>query len=154
MKPENIADHDRSQKRFAILLIAIGCGLACGLSFAIIWISNYYAQSNPTIPGFPKNDQFTVNSCTFFGTAPSYTAINMSIQNTGTSAWTISSTGGQVNSLTGLTVKSCGNGGNLNCTNGKTINIYITTPCTSGNQYSITLLLSDGNKITYVAQAP
>jgi len=103
---------------------------------------------------FTKNDQFTVNSCTFFGTTPSYTAINMSIQNTGTSAWTISSTGGQVNSLTGLTVKSCGNGGNLNCTNGKTINIYITTPCTSGNQYSITLLLSDGNKITYVAQAP
>jgi flagellin-like protein len=103
---------------------------------------------------FTKNDQFTVNSCTFWGTTPSYTAINMSIQNTGTSAWTISSTGGQVNALTGLTVKSCGNSGNLNCTNGKTINIYITTPCTSGNQYSITLLLSDGNKITYVATAP
>ena len=153
MKPENIADHHRSQKRFAILLIAIGCGLACGLSFAIIWISNYYAQSNPTIPGFPKNDQLTVNSCTFFGTAPSYTAINMSIKNTGSSLWTLSSIA-QVNSLTNVVVKSCRNNGNLNCTQGKTINIYLTTPCTSGNHYSITLLLTDGNKITYVATAP
>ena len=102
---------------------------------------------------FTKTDRFTVTSMTFYGTAPSYSAINMTIQNTGSSSWTIQATG-QVNSLTNIVVKSCGNGGNLNCTNGKTISIYLTTPCTSRNQYSITLLLTDGNKISYVANAP
>jgi flagellin-like protein len=105
---------------------------------------------------FTKNDQFTVNSCTFFGTTPSYTAINMSIQNTGASSWSLT-TPAQVNSLTTVPLISIGNKGNLNCTNGKIINISLTPPAgtlSSGNQYSITLLLSDGNKITYVATAP
>jgi flagellin-like protein len=104
---------------------------------------------------FTKTDRFTVSSMTFFGTTPSYTAINMTIQNTGSSSWTLQSTA-QVNSVTGLPIKSIGNGGatNLNCTNGKSISISITTTCTSGNAYYVTLLLTDGTKITYEANAP
>jgi hypothetical protein len=43
----------------------------------------------------------------------------------------------------------------LNCTNGKSISISIkmTTAWISGNQYSITLWMSDGTKVTYVANA-
>jgi hypothetical protein len=79
----------------------------------------------------------------------------MTIQNTGSSSWTLQSAA-QVNSVTGLPVKSIGNGGatNLNCTNGKSISISITTTCTSGNAYYVTLLLTDGTKITYEANAP
>ena len=102
---------------------------------------------------FTKNDQFTVNSVTFYGTTPTYTAINMTIQNTGASSWTIQSTA-QVNSLTNVQVISILNKGLFNCTNGNTIKVSLLTGATSGNQYSITLLLTDGNKITYVAQAP
>jgi flagellin-like protein len=106
---------------------------------------------------FTKNDQFTVNSVTFFGTTPTYTEINMTIQNTGASSWTIQSTA-QVNSLTNVQVISMGNKPatpmSFNCTNGNAIRVSLITGATSGNQYSITLLLTDGNKITYVATAP
>jgi hypothetical protein len=152
MESERIANHVRSQKRFLILLIAIGFGLGCGVSFAFMWASNY-AQSPVFNPGGGPQNQFTIDSCTFFGTAPSYTAINMSIQNTGASSWSLT-TPAQVNSLKNVPLISVGNKGNLNCTGGKTISISLTTPCTSGSQYSITLTLSDGNRITYVVTAP
>jgi flagellin-like protein len=107
---------------------------------------------------FTKNDQFTVNTCNFFGTSPSYSGINMSIQNTGASAWTIQGTA-QVNALTSVTVTAMSPTYNhthntLNCTNGNAIGIYLSTPCTSGNAYYVTLLLTDGTKITYEANAP
>jgi flagellin-like protein len=107
---------------------------------------------------FTKNDQFQVNAVAFVGTSGTANQINMSIQNTGSSSWSIQPTC-QVNAVSGFKVQSYGNGGGstlLNCTNGKSINIYIamTTGWLSGNQYSITLLLTDGNKITYVANAP
>jgi hypothetical protein len=104
---------------------------------------------------FTKTDQFNIASMTFFGTSGvANNAINMTIQNTGSTSWTLTNTA-QVNSVTGLTVISIGNRNALNCTNGRSINISITNVgWVSGNQYSVTLLLTDGNKITYVANAP
>jgi flagellin-like protein len=106
---------------------------------------------------FTKTFQFNVGSMTFSGTSGAATNyINMTIQNTGSSPWTLQSTA-QVNSVTGLAVKSIGNGGaaNLNCTNGKSISISITmTPgWSSGNQYNVILLTTAGNKLTYVQGA-
>jgi len=108
---------------------------------------------------FTKNDQFQVNSMTFYGTSGSATnAINMSIQNTGSASWTIQTTA-QVNTPNTYTVNAMfptynHNNNKLNCTNGNTINIsIINVGWVSGNQYSVTLLLADGNKITYVQGA-
>jgi flagellin-like protein len=107
---------------------------------------------------FTKTDRFTVSSMTFFPSAPSYSAINMTIQNTGSSAWTIQGTA-QVNSLSGVTVTAMSPTYNhshntLNCTNGNTIGISLSISCTSGSAYYVTLLLTDGTKITYEANAP
>jgi flagellin-like protein len=102
---------------------------------------------------FTKTDQFQVNSVVFISTSP-YTGINMSIQNTGSSSWTVTSTA-QINSATNVPVTVTGTGAtSLTCAAGKTIYIKLTYTCTSGNQYTITLLLSDGNKISYVSVAP
>jgi flagellin-like protein len=101
---------------------------------------------------FTKNDQFNVASCTFIGTSP-YSGINMSIRNTGSSSWTVTSTA-QVNSLTNIAVTLTGNSTSLTCAAGKTIYVKLATTCTSGNQYTITLWLSDGDKISYVSVAP
>ena len=104
---------------------------------------------------FTKTDSFGVTSQTFTGTSGAGTNyINMTIQNTGSSSWTLQSTA-QVNSVTGFAVKSIGNGGALNCTNGKSISISITmTPgWSSGNQYNVILLTTAGNKITYLQGA-
>jgi hypothetical protein len=102
---------------------------------------------------FTKTDQFNVAAVTFLGTSPNYNHINMTIQNTGSSSWTVTSPG-QVNSVTNVNVNATGTLNSLTCPAGKAIAVELTTPCTGGSQYSITLLLSDGNKITYVARAP
>jgi flagellin-like protein len=102
---------------------------------------------------FMKSDEFNVASVTFIGTSPSYTGINMSIQDTGSSPWTVTSPG-QVNSLTNVAVSATGTANTLTCAAGSTIYVKLTTSCSSGNKYSITLLLTDGNKITYIATAP
>lgn len=107
-------------------------------------------------------DQFNVASASFSGTsntAPNY--INMTIQNTGSSSWTLQQPA-QVNAYTGLKLNSIGNNGSFTCANGKQISVSITmsaaNPATggwvTGNQYSITLLMTDGTKITYVATPP
>ena len=140
--------HAISPKLFAILYIVAVCGAFAGTWAVITWWTNVNQPDFSPVP----ISQFQVTSVTFFGTAPSYTAINMTIQNTGPSSWTLT-TPAQVNS-TNVVVKSCGNNGNLNCTPDKTIRIYLTTPCTSGSQYNIILLLTDGNKITYFVTAP
>jgi hypothetical protein len=103
---------------------------------------------------YTKNDLFQVNSVVFIGTSP-YAGINMSIQNTGSSWWTLASTA-QVNSITDLDVTSIGNDAKLNCSNSRQIEISIAMipGWTSGNQYSVTLIMTDGNKITYVTTAP
>jgi flagellin-like protein len=98
---------------------------------------------------FTKTDQFNVASMTFVKSG----YINMTIQNTGSSPWTLTNTA-QVNSLTGQTVAPVSPNTTLTCKNGGSIYISITTSWTSGSQYSVTLLLSDGNKITYVSSAP
>jgi flagellin-like protein len=104
---------------------------------------------------FTKTDQFNVGSCIFLPSGgPTYTSINMSIQNTGSSAWTITSPC-QINTATNVPLAYTGTGiTSLTCVAGKTIYVSITYAASSGNQYSITILLSDGNKITYVAKAP
>jgi flagellin-like protein len=108
---------------------------------------------------FTKTDQFQVNSVVFVGSSP-YTSINMSIQNTGSGSWTISTNPAQVNTFLNFTVAATGTANTLTAAPSKTIYVKLTPPTspasilTSGNQYSITLLLTDGNKITYVATAP
>ena len=104
---------------------------------------------------FTETDQFNIASVTFFGTSGvADNAINMTIQNTGSSSWTLTNTA-QVNSVTGLTVISIGNRDALNCTSGKSINISITSVgWISGNQYSISMNMTDGTKIAYICNAP
>ncbi len=157
--------------------------------YIVIWILGFivcllsavylYQIMNPPVIGdWSKalHYQFNVASMTFTGAsanAPNY--INMTIQNTGSSSFTLTDkaqvsydTGvtvnnkTQVKSLTGLTVTSTGNKGYLNCTGGKSIKISITmsaaNPATggwvSGTHYSIVLLMTEGTKITTVAMAP
>jgi flagellin-like protein len=101
---------------------------------------------------YTKNDLFQVTSIVFIGTSP-YSGINMSIQNTGSSSWTIV-TPARINSATNVAVTATGTANTLTAAAGKTICIQLAYTCTSGDQYTITVLLSDGNKITYVAEAP
>jgi flagellin-like protein len=104
---------------------------------------------------FTKTTQFNVASMTFGpvgGSGSSTNYINMTIQNTGSSAWTLQSTA-QVNSATGLTVTTTNS--SLTCPNAAHILIQITNVgWRSGGQYSVTLLTTGGVKITYVASAP
>jgi flagellin-like protein len=107
---------------------------------------------------FTKTDQFNIASCTFLPVGgPTYSYINMSIQNTGSSSWTITSPA-QINTNTNVPLTYTGSGAtSLTCVSGATIYVKLTPPAStlsSGNQYSITILLTDGNKITYVATAP
>jgi hypothetical protein len=100
-------------------------------------------------------DLFNVASVVFIGTSP-YTSINMTLQNTGSFPWTITSPA-QINSLTNVALTATGPARTLTCAAGAAINILLTPAAgylVSGNQYSITVLLSDGNKVTYVATAP
>jgi hypothetical protein len=106
----------------------------------------------------PPPDQFNVASAFFMrvGASPTYTYVNMSIQNTGSSSWTITSPA-QVNANTNVPAAVTGTDAtSLTCLSGKTIYVTLTPTggFTSGNQYSMTILMSDGNKITYVATAP
>jgi flagellin-like protein len=102
---------------------------------------------------FAKNDQFTVNSVVFTGTSPNYNGINTSIQNTGSSSWTVGSPG-HINSASNVVVTASGAANTLTAAAGKTIYVQLAYTCTSGNQYTVTLLMTDGNRISYVATAP
>ena len=106
---------------------------------------------------FTKTDQFNVATCTFLPVGgTTYTSINMSIQNTGSSSWTLTSPC-QIGTTTNVPLAATGTGvaaTALTCLSSHTIYVTLTYTATSGSQYSITLLLSDGNKITYVASAP
>jgi len=127
----------------ALVAVVIILGLVTGL-----WLILNQPEQNL---GFTKIDQFSVASIVFGGTPSNATDyINMTIQNTGSSPWTLTDTA-QVDSVTGLTVSSTYG---LTCAPGYSITIKIANlNWISGNQYSITLLLTDGNKITYVATA-
>jgi len=107
-----------------------------------------------------KADEYDVANMSFFGTSGASTNyINMTIQNTGSSPWTLTSTA-QVNSVTGLAVTPWWPNYNkatpaYNCTNGNNIKITIANVgWTSRQQYGVTFLLTDGDKITYSAIAP
>jgi hypothetical protein len=127
----------------------------------------YLSQILSPQSGPPRIDLFQINSMTFFGTSGSATnAINMSIKNTGWASWTIDNSGrAQVNTsqiygphalytVAAMSPTYNRNNNKLNCTNGNTINIAITgVGWTSGNVYYVTLLLTDGVKITYAQSA-
>ena len=106
---------------------------------------------------FTKTDMFNVASCTFMPVGgPTYSYINMSIQNTGSSSWTITSTA-QINAITNVPLNYTDGSTSLSCAAGATIHVCLkpsANTLVSGNSYSITILLTDGNKITYVAIAP
>jgi flagellin-like protein len=107
---------------------------------------------------FTKTDQFTVKTMAFYSTsgASPYSQINMTIQNTGSSSWTIVSPA-TVNSLTNVVVSPNWYNSTLTtmtCKAGGIIYIKLATTCTTGNNYAATVFLSDGNKITYTAPAP
>jgi flagellin-like protein len=103
---------------------------------------------------FMKTDQFNVVNVQFLGTAnTTNNYIVMTVQNIGTSSWTISSAakvnGGAMTATyyspsTNMTVPPGGTGyfkiQNVNWINGR--------------QYSMELLTSSGTKIDYVANAP
>ena len=118
-----------------------------GLLTALWLILN---SGGPTF-AFVKTDEFTVASTVFGGTSSSATNyINVTIQNTGSSTWTLQSKA-QVNNVTSLKVSSTYG---LTCVPNYSITVKIANVnWTDGNQYLITLLLTDGNKITYVAGA-
>jgi hypothetical protein len=103
---------------------------------------------------FTKTDQFNVASLTFGGTsntAGNY--INMTIQNTGTSSWTLDATG-MVNGVTGYVI-SAWTGCSLTVGAGGSIIIKIANVgWISGYQYSIELSTTSSTEITYVANAP
>jgi hypothetical protein len=146
----------KKQWYIAILILGLIVALASGILYC------YLPQiMGPKLVFAPFNTHpFNVASISFTGTsatAPNY--INMTIQNTGDSSWTLNNTA-QVNSVTGLTafVKSIDNRGALNCTDGKSIKISITMPTSApwkdGQQYSITMYTVNGFKLSYVATAP
>jgi hypothetical protein len=101
-----------------------------------------------------KTDQFNVASLTFGGisnAAGNY--INMTIQNTGSSSWTLNTTG-EVNGVIGYAI-SAWTGYSLTVgAGGSTIVKVANVGWVSGNQYVIELLTTSGTKITYVADAP
>jgi flagellin-like protein len=100
---------------------------------------------------FMKTDQFNVNSMMFGGVSPNQ-YINMTLQNTGTSPWTLSSTG-QVNGKTvsGITAWT---GYKLTVGAGNLTIVKIPYTWTNGNSYSVQLQTTGGTKITYVQNAP
>jgi len=131
--------------------------MCCVVSLAILTsylASNYlYQMMNPQLDRAPANfDQFVVHSCTSMpvGASPTYTYVNMSIQNTGSSSWTLQSTA-WVGANTNVTVAYTAGAKSFTCLSGKTI--YVTLTPTdgfrSGSLYSITLLLKDGTEIIY-----
>jgi hypothetical protein len=128
---------------FAVLVVVVILGL-----LTAVWLT-----LNPRGPtfAFTKSDEFTITGVVFGGISSNATNyINMTIQNIGSSPWTLTNTA-QVNSATSLTVSSTYG---LTCAQGYSITIKIANVnWISGNQYSITLLLTDGNKITYFATA-
>jgi flagellin-like protein len=100
---------------------------------------------------FTKNDQFNVVTIGFYGaTGAKY--INMSIQNIGSSPWTLSSTA-QVNGVS-CNVANMNATGTLTTVAGGNIAVKITYEWVAGNQYSVQLTTTTGTKITYVANAP
>jgi flagellin-like protein len=104
---------------------------------------------------FMKTDQFNVATVNFYGTSGSGSNyINVTIQNTGTSSFTIS-TAAKVN---GVTYTATANGADMTISatagsNSKVIKIQ-SVGWSNGAQYNIELQTTSGTKITYVANAP
>ena len=147
------------KNRRALSLIVVSFILIAAAIAVSIAVCELLPKPPEIIIGGGPVEEFNVSSMTFFGTSGTTNTnyINMTIQNTGSSPWTLTNAA-KVNSVTGLTVKSIGNGGatNLNCSRSKSINISVTMnpSWVSGNQYNITLSLADGNKFTYQGTAP
>jgi hypothetical protein len=153
LRNEKVSGEKRNNYIVMVLILGLIVGLASG------YLLLYLAQlMSPQLVFAPvKTDQFTIDSCTFmpFSSQPNYTYVNMSIQNTGSMAWTIT-TPAQVNANTNVPVAYTAGAKSFTCLSGKTIYITLTPTSgfTSGNLYHITIVLSDGTKITYVATAP
>jgi hypothetical protein len=140
------------KKYLAIVIICLGWMVSFPTAIYL-----YQIMNRPVFDG-PFSRQFNIASVSYSGIsggAPNY--INMTIQNTGVVPWTLTNTA-QVNAVTGLAVTdlSVKNCNAYNCTNGNSIRISVTMSPSwvSGNQYSITLLTTDGTKITHVSSAP
>lgn len=114
--------------------------------------TGFWLILNPSGPtfSFVKTDQFTVAEAIFGGTSSNATNyINMTIQNTGASAWTLTKTA-QVNDINHTVSSTYG----LTCANGASITVKIANVnWISGNEYSMVLLDTTGNKFTYEATA-
>ena len=103
---------------------------------------------------FMKTDQFNIAAVNFQGTAGAgANYINMTIQNIGTSSFTISSAA-KINGVS-KTATFALTGGNMTIGAGKTGYIQIqSVGWQNGQQYSMELLTTSGTKIDYVANAP
>jgi hypothetical protein len=147
------------KNRRALSLIVVSFILIVASIAVSIAVCELLPKSPEVIIGGGPLETFSVNSMTFFGTSGTANTnyINMTIQNTSSSrtCWTLTNAA-KVNSVSGLTVTSIGNRGALNCTGGNSIRISImmNPGWVSGNQYNVTLLLTDGNQIPFYAQAP
>jgi hypothetical protein len=99
---------------------------------------------------FVKTDQFNIVEVIFGGTSSNASNyINMTIQNTGASAWTLTKTA-QVNGINHTVSSTYG----LTCANTEFITVKIANVnWISGNEYSMVLLDTTGNKFTYEATA-
>jgi len=111
---------------------------------------------NPRGPtfAFTKNDIFAVTGIVFGGSPSNATNyVDVTIQNSGSLTWTLQSKA-QVNSVTGLKVSSTYGARVPTCASGYSITVKIANVnWTDGSQYFTTLLLTDGNKFSYIATA-
>jgi flagellin-like protein len=103
---------------------------------------------------FMKTEQFNVAAVNFYGTSGSGSNyINMTIQNTGNSQFVIDTAATVTGS--GITTPSKTLAAQVPIAAGSSVVVKIpNVGWTNGNQYSIQLLTTQGNKITYVANSP
>ena len=133
------------KKYLAIVIICFGWMVSFPTAIYLHQIMN---------PPFSFDDSdrpFDIASVSFFGTSatvPNY--INMTIQNTSRFPWTLTDTA-KVNGKNYTVSSTYG----LTCVQGYSITIKIANVnWTSGNQYSIALLLTSGLEIGSVCTAP
>ena len=126
-----------------IVFIVLGIVILGSLIASWIVVSNL----NKPLDLAPTKPPYNIISTTFIGTsgiAPN--GINMTIQNWGSSSWTINSTA-QINSFN-VTTSPTGTANTLTCASGKSICVLFTMPTSSpwisGNEYTVTFSLSDG----------
>jgi hypothetical protein len=147
-EPRELSNQPLNPNTPRIIIIVVLVVVVILGSLTAVWL--ILNPRGPTF-AFTKTDQFNVVEVVFGGTSSDATNyINMTIQNTGSSPWTLTNTA-QVNSVTGLKVSSTYG---LTCDYGSSITVKIANVnWITGNVYSMKLLLTDGNIIYYMANA-